>query len=227
MNRIKAVVTMASTAAILATAFSGVASAHISPPTALPANTNLMVCANHGTTDIVIAGPVFRTVKGANGCYTFQNLPAGDYTIGSQEEKEEEPAPCRAAADADPAHAAYPLCFGYGFFTHHIEVDRPGSTQYPGAKFEPPVAEVHVGDIPDGTAPTPPAPPALGPRFCDTATVSSSALSAVGYTVDTSVVPNVCSRTTADGLDPLGILPGKDLNITVVELHLHQAYGHI
>ena len=132
-----------------------------------------------------------------------------------------------AQADADPTHAGYPLCFGYGYFLHHIEVNRPGSTQYPGAKYEPELASVYVNDITDGTAPTPAVAPALGSGFCDSATVSGSSLTAAGYTVSTATTPNTCSRTAPDGLDPLGILPNKVLNFTVVILHMHQAYGNI
>jgi hypothetical protein len=266
MNKIKAVALVASAAALLTTALSGVASAHISPPATLPANTNLMVCTNHGIADIVITGPQHRTVQAVGrpavgatpavpGCQLFQNIQEGDYVIGSQEEKEEEPAPCRAQADADPTHAGYPLCFGYGYFTHHIEVDRPGSVQFPGAKFEPPTADVRVTPITDGTAPTPGAPPTLGEKFCDPTEVSITALTAAGYTVvdatNTPITgfpaaytgPYTCTHhvgipavgTTpanpaggaGDLVDPLGILPGKVLNFTVVILHMHQAYGHI
>jgi hypothetical protein len=252
MNKFK-VALVASAAALVTTAFSGVASAHISVPTSLPANTNLMVCTNHGIADIVITGPQHRTVqavgRGASpgpavaGCQLFQNMQTGDYVIGSQEEKEEEPPPCRAQADTDPTHQAYPLCFGYGYFTHHIEVDRPGSVQFPGAKFEPPVADVHIGDITDGNGPTFANPPQLGEKFCDPTEVSITAFTTAGYTVKdvggatvttfpTSYNgPYTCTHATVVGdpiaSDPWGVTVGKVLNFTVVILHMHQAYGHI
>jgi hypothetical protein len=193
------------TAAFAATMFSGIASAHVVLPTTLPATTNLMVCTVHGTADTIVEGPVHREAIALNGCTTYQDLPPGDYTIGAQEEKDEPPAPCDAApafGSTTQDHPGYPLCFGYGYYAHHIEVDRPyqGYTDGTTGKFQPPTALIHV----------------------DAAPVQAQL--GAGYNNPSSVVvPAGYNFTT----DPLGIGAGKKLNFTVVLLHMHRALGHV
>jgi len=239
MRKFTVPATLAVTTTLLATVASGVASAHITVPTSIPLGTTLMVCTNHGDTDVLVDGPVHRSWHYVSGqCRMFQNLHAGQYWIGEQSEIDEPSEPCDAAPETTfpnggkktlpREHPGYPLCNGYGYYTHHIDVIRPGETIAPGpglngqdnTKFRPPVAPVYVNAAPfSGHGVT--GLSCLGPIDPNNSNMPTGAATGKACDADST------AATNADGQTVNATPTRGTLNFTVVVLQMHRATGHI
>jgi hypothetical protein len=248
MKKLKAVATVAASAALFVTAFSGVASAHVAIPTFLSLGTNLMVCNNHGPADLLLDGPqTHRSWTAAAGeCRTFQNLAAGLYQIGEQTEADEPSEPCDAAPASSTApreHPGYPLCFGTGYYTHHIDVFGPGETKTPAPgfggiynnKYRGPVAPVYVRSAPESGHGIPGL-SCIGPVVAINSNLPTGA--DTGKTCDPpSPIPGggnpnnygIAGTNPSNSSDTGGNLNprGGSLNFVVVVLQMHRATGHI